>query len=489
MLALAFLSVFVSAPAWSVLPVECIHTAGTPGFGRNFNDIAAAVEEAEVAPFAYACQEPGAIDGRPKTEHLSRKIPKQDAEGQKTTALLERLLKKIEDRVSENENMANVLNECLSPRQAHPTCKDAQIWAQETLPKTVNEARYHLALSQSPASLRTWLQDSSEKLNSDLDSPGIYKEIAWEPLTESERKVAQKSLNEYRAEIEAETRKLHPNKNSKEYKEMVSDSILKVRYVFHHKQYQGIIAELPFLQYISSANPSPQHIREASQKLLANIQREKEFLKDMRAHLDQAKANDHCSREKIKMRANRRKCENISHELLRLLNYSSLLEETLLENPEYCGLATNLVYTSLSREIGNTVLVGLPIMAISFIAPPAVALVGGLGAGGAFIAYSQIELNRTKKRSLSQVYADPASGELEDLKMLEDQRNLGIITLPLGLGLGSMAISKGTIAVRSAIVGAKSARHAEKLRPSVLNSTVDELKKAVKKATSKREVK
>ena len=76
------------------------------------------------------------------------------------------------------------------------------------------------------------------------------------------------------------------------------------------------------------------------------------------------------------------KKNGVDTDALPLLNYGSALEEVLLESPELCGLATSMLYTMSSRQLGNSIAIGLPILAASLLAAPVVVALGASVAVG-----------------------------------------------------------------------------------------------------------
>lgn len=403
-------------------------------------EIRQTAESYEESPFQAACKEPpGLLKDRPATGLFRRAVPERDTKGNTAREFLKKVMGKVKNRVEESENLARNIRVCLKP-DAPRGCAPLQKWLREELPSYVNEARYHLALGQSQREFGTWLGRTSTELNDDLDGLGSYKEIPWTPLTEDEKRLPAADLQTYRQEIRAEaTRRLQSGElNRQTTRRFVDESLLAVRFQ-HYQTYYQMLAEVPLMQHLRGPGAGEKDILEALDRMEEQLRAEKNFLR---------------SKERLLNRPG-----ELDPEVLQMMNYNSFVEETLLESPGECGLATSLLYTSSNRELGNALAIGLPVMAISIFAPPLAGFAIGAAAGGGFALHSHLEYRQARARALSHVYGDrvgrPEGVLPSDLPQLEAsyrQRNYDLVTLPVGMGLGSVATR--ALVVRSGALGA-----------------------------------
>ncbi|MDG0816748.1 AAA family ATPase [Bdellovibrio svalbardensis] len=400
------------------------------GFRKNLTDIAYSLES-EQAPFNFACQNANATVGRPKTSLFNRDVPLKDQKSYRSVDFLKQIESKIRSKIQDNKNMAKAVKTCL--KQDSAKCAEIKDWTTNALPDFVGTARFHLSLAQSAHQIKTWFGKTSTNINTDLDSLGSPKLKHWDPLSAQEKAQAQKAMKIYQEQI----RKEHKDSTAEEKKE----ALLVLRYQ-HFEQYQSMMAQLPFLQYIQTAKPTPKDILNAVTELETNIATEEAELNKITKALAQ---------------------NPLGTKSLDLLRYATLVEETLLEKPQYCAIATSLVFTSDNRELGNALAIGLPLLAVSIFAPPIAASMGasaltasgvgvGIGAtaGAAFIYDSQKILDQERTRSFSQFYGDESGLELEQVRVAESMRDFQVITMPLAL-TGTGALAKTALVKRGAI--------------------------------------
>lgn len=388
-----------------------------------------AVLKPEHAPFNYACKNRRSTVGRPPTGLFKREVPQTDNKGNTSRAFLKIVEAKIRKKIDENRNMAKAITTCTNSDK--PQCKDIRVWVETALPEFVGQARFHLSVAQSPYEKKTWFNIASLSSNSDLDPLGMPKLRSWSPLSPDEKKLADETLKEYIHTVKAE----YPGAVKLER----SEALIVLRFQ-HFEQYQAMMAQLPFLQYISSEKPTTDEVLAAAKELEKNIALEEKELDKISEVLKKEPKDP---------------TEPLDPKALTLLKYTTQVEEALLENSKYCAIATSLVYTGDNRELGNTLALSLPILAVSMAAPPVAAALGasmamgmgiGLGAGAVmgagFIYDSQRVLDQERVRSFSQFYGGPENLEAERVRLAEADRDFQIISFPLnfaGAGVGSLA--------------------------------------------------
>lgn len=409
---------------------------------KNTQDI---VHQNEASPFHMACKEPqGLLKDRPKTNLLVRSVIEKDSKGRLTKNLLKKVIHKVRQRIQESEFQIKNIKQCLE--QKNEACSELNNWTEVELPNFVSAARFHLSLSQSQHEVKTWVGITSKEVNSKLKTLGSYKLNDWAPLTKTENKKAQTQLEKYQNEI----KKTALNKiKSQEIcltceKSFSDDALLAVRFQ-HYQTYHQMLSELPLLQYLKGPNVSQKDIESAFAKMQAGLNKEKQQLNEFDKMLKQSP---------------------LPTEILKILNYSTQLEETLLEDYQDCALATSLIYTMSNREIGNGLAIGLPLLAASFFAAPAVIAVGGtatiataasLGTGaiggGAFVLNSYNQFKETQNRTLGHLYGDNMGSDQQSLDTSSKRLNYDMATLPIGFGLGSLALRSVTVNAKSLLTG------------------------------------
>lgn len=303
-----------------------------------------------------------------------------------------------------------------------------------------------MSLAQSQHQLATLVGHTMKIPNGNLTPLGTPKMFDWDPASREERSTAKKALLMYRKKIAEE----FPSKSEDE-----KDRMLMAQRYAHFEIYQAMMADLPLLQYIRSETPDKAEILSAVSELEKNLTKEEQMVQGLSDALQKTP---------------------LPPEVLDFFNYSSLAEEILLENPQYCGLATSLSHTRTNRQIGNALAISLPIMAISFFAPPAAVALGssaavgtgiaigsGVAAGGVFAYESQVDLEQERVRAFSHLYGEKdQSGrtdlsQLEQARLAEKTRNFQLLTLPMAFGgLGafrSVAIRAGTAASQLKVLG------------------------------------
>jgi hypothetical protein len=411
-------------------------------------------DKIEEPPFMVACREPpNLLKNRPKTGLLIRNIVEKDAQGRTTRDLLKKVLAKVKSRIIDTTFQMQNIMKCMSNSSAE--CEELKTWVNVDLPKYVREARFHLSLSQNQHQIRTWTSTPLREINAELDPLGTYKFKSWNPLTEPEKQQANHKFNIYLADIKAEAKKrlTHQQICVDCVEKFSDDALLSIRYQ-HYQAYHQMLAELPLIQYLSGPEVSKAELTSAFKEMKVDLVNE---LKQIAQY------------EKILTK------NPLPSETLNILNYSSQLEETLLEDNRDCGLASSLVYTMTNRQLGNSIAIGLPILAVSFFAAPAIVALGGTAAlgtavgigtgaaaGGGLAISSYIDFYNTQKRTMGYIYGDSLGADLNDLESSEKRVQYDAVTLPVGFGLGGMALRSLSVGVKSLQTGRKLFKAANK---------------------------
>jgi len=397
----------------SLFSNDCIFTQST----TPEENLQAILDQVETSPFMKACHQPeGLLTGRPKTGLLKRAVPEKDDEGRTARVFLQKIVKKVRKQVSEGQNINLNISKCIGSN--HPRCDELKHWMKKELPEYISEARYHLSLAQSPSEVKSWMTQAKSSANSKLDPLGSFKAVPWKPLDDTESLRASKDLEDYQKQIEANQPKAASHKEIIDFK---NQSLLSVRYK-HYLSYHQMMAQLPLLQHLDTQNFT-------EMDLLGAITKMQESLKEETNKLDAIEKSLKSSGP-------------LPSSVLELMNYSSLVEETLLEDSKDCKIATSLLYTLSDRELGNGLALGLPIMGASFFAPPFVALAAGLGVGGVFAYQSHSDFSKAQQRSLGYVYGDSSGDDLKNLDQKSFQSQFDRITLPVGFGLAGLLTKK-----------------------------------------------
>jgi hypothetical protein len=380
------------------------------------------VDSIEESPFMVACHEPqGLLKDRPATGLLNRAVPLPKEGSPQVRDFLETILDKAKARVEGTQNQINAINICLGKTAPKDQCNEIKEWVTKTLPSYLAQARNHLSLAQSEQELTTWMGRTSTTPNYDLSALGGYKEKKWVPLNKAERIAAGNDLKIAQEKFEKVflKNKEKIEKAGLEEKDFVNQSMLVHRYE-HYKNYTKMMAELPLLQYLRGPGVTESQLKMALAQMQGSLNKEKTYLE---------------KNEKLLAKA-----DPLDPELLGLMRYNSIVEEELIANNKNCGIATSLLYSLDNRQLGEGLAIGLPIMAISFFAPPILSTVAGMGAGAFIASQSLQQMERTKVKNLSHIYSEDEQ-ELKELEMDNKQKEFDMVTLPLGLGLGNAVLS------------------------------------------------
>lgn len=379
------------------------------------------------SPFSYACQDGATRKGRGKTGLFRNQIPKTDFRGTQATDFFKGVIDQAVSYGQENVNLAKNIQYCLGKGRSHPDCGAMNTWANNDFPKKVNEARFHLSLTEKPLKYHMGINAGisvGTEPNTQLGVPwDSYKEKSWQPLTTNEKQRAKTILKKYKSTM-AQTCGWDPKRLNYGKNKVVARELQGVR-ARHFMQYNAIVSEYPIIQYIHSPSPGVSEISEAAKKLQDNAQNEINHLMNLRQQLSQLKPQD-----------------PIPWEALQLFDYQGMVEGFLMANPQFCGVAASAVYTDRNYD-NRRLLYTAPILVASFSGLPIV-IAGTAAASGAiswsYFSEARSDFKASKQRQMSQVFNEAQLSGAEDLAMKSREvYNQGMM-LPMelvGLGIGS----------------------------------------------------
>jgi hypothetical protein len=385
---------------------------------KPYQDLAQVRDHIEESPFMVACKEPpDLLKGRPPTSLFVRSVVEKDSHGRTSRDFLKKIIARVRQRISDTDNQIQNIQQCMSSTDQE--CAEISQWAHTTLPVFVKAARYNLSLAQSPSQIKTWLDISSQEVNTQLKPLGSYKFEAWAPLTADEKVRAQSQLKQYKQEI-AQTlqQRMSNGRLGEDPKTFVNEALIGVRYK-HYLAYHETMAEVPLLQYLKGPEVTSTDLQNAFRKMEAGLNKESQNLNRLEKMLNTKGP--------------------LPADVLQLMNYNSEVEEILFADNKDCGLATSLLYTMTNRQLGNGLAVGLPILAVSLFAPPLIGVAAGLAAGSYGVYTDYKDFRDTQARTLNYIYGDSLHADLADLESSSKELKYSAITLPVGMGIGGQS--------------------------------------------------
>lgn len=411
--------------------------------------------DAEKSPFRFACQGPGLLRGRPETGLFHREVPFSDSKGRSSADFLKRVGDRVIEAMGFEEWKLAQHERCLSGKSpaTDEDCVLAFKWLNEELRPLVKSARMNLALAQTVGEVQTAsFQRASTVPNLALSSLGTQKIESWEKLTEAERIRAQTILSEYRVDIEREAAKeiLAGSLTKTDIGRFKNDSLLVARYG-HGLLYVENLSQFPILQFLRSATPTQGDVVAALRTMQKHLAADRKFAENALA------ASQRTFREVSgRSGVGRRKTalSSMEPDALGLLEFTSYVEEELLNSPHDCGLVTSLQYTKENRELGNSLAIGVPLIVASFALPVAGQALAGSALGAAtgvgFAVQTKFDRDMAAQRFASKI---EALDEADYKKLDQADRNFKI-ALVLGPVAGAAA-PVARVGFRAAKLGLK----------------------------------
>ncbi|MES2802241.1 MAG: hypothetical protein V4654_07095 [Bdellovibrionota bacterium] len=363
------------------------------------------------SPFALACKGRDAIKYPLRTGVGSMGMAALDSEGNKASDFFVDFLSEIEIYGNENIRITKLIEACLTNKINDPDCAVVLEWSNIDLPKYVDRARYHLALS---ADTNAATGAELYFLNTKLKPIRSYKFIPWDPLTKEEIEFSNKDLAYINRRARELTQLQLPKAGVLDRMVLTDKKIRDVR-VRHLLKYRKMIGEVPLINYLTSAKPNHREIINAAVSTRIYAEKEIEKIKALK-------------REVID------NPYNLKGQLLYTINYTVQLEELLKKKPEYCALGAYYYKTKGNIETSNVIITAVPMLAACFLAPPlGVALGAAVGAG--YIIDSQYELKETEQRMLGRFNGSGAADNNE-LRQAQDARDFQLFIAPLAIATG-----------------------------------------------------
>jgi hypothetical protein len=397
--------------------------------------------EVEDSPFSFACKTGVDETLIPETGFFNLHIPKvNNADGTNAYQLASLVADRVALKIDNSKNLTNNILTCMDMKEPNMPCKELLAWVDIEIPKYVKEARFHLLLSQGTHDLDTFFVEANSELNEDMSNWAIYKDIDWDEPTLNERITAQGVLDQYKRAV-------------KDMDEDQANMILMALRAKHFDQYKSMFAVLNLLQYLHSSSPDRREVREALMDLRDTLEVEERRLSQLVAmteksrwrYFDRKKATDPVGRRRQGRVQNRP-----SNDFMELFDYTSILEDILILNPQFCPLAIAVIEQRGNHELRETLAIGLPLLASSFFVPPLAGIAIGVAAGSGITYHTHTKLQGEIGRNLGHVYGDDTGIGLEKMNALKRQRNVELAILPIGLGLGTALTSKLTsVAMKS----------------------------------------
>lgn len=358
----------------------------------------------------FSCQSRSENNGQGSTGWVFNRIPEQDQRGNRTTDFLLELQSRIEKKIQDNIAFSDRITRCFTPTFANFQDTDCQSLLRSidpsrygNVPRDSAEYRdsfaYQLRVARSQLAVAATNPNESNffSSNESLNSHG-FKSVPWNPLSAAEKKAAENTLLQYRdqfkqlhnltdteldalllpfdrskvGEIWANPMNITPEETRHLVLQSELDRNITRMRRGHLEKYREIVSQYPIINYLSSNNPSPLEFQRAGKELKRNAQSE---LERVRAWGESLRA----------------KPPRLSHEELNLLDYRGVVEEFLNEQPRFCAVASGAQRARDRRAMRNTALTVAPILAASFFAPPAAAMIVMVGASGAYATASYLD--------------------------------------------------------------------------------------------------
>lgn len=426
---------------------------------QHLEAISKAAQEAEVAPFVTACQDPESLRDRPKTGLFHRSIPKADTKGRSSKVLLNLVGETAVSDLEGEDGFLKAIEDCLTkpskPALCPPNISEiVREWKAAFL-SVVAGARMDLALSQNAKDYGTLLTRSAEQsLNFSLDARGSQKEAAWKSLSKPERETAVAILEQYISESKAKAGKIH-KPGSAEYSNFVNDAVLGAR-LKNGYNYLNTLSRMPLLQFMESESPSDEEILNAVKTMRQHISTD---LKSVKTLLQTTNQTHHVVHRLGGLEPIKYPIREIDPKVLGILDYSTQLEAILRENPQFCGLATSLYYTKENRKLGNDLAIGIPLaataIAVPFFAPWIVGAGVGALVGSVAVVESKLSRDEAAHRFLTvveyeNVQQEKTSDAYAKLAQADKEFKVSLILPPAGAILGGAG---KTVEVTRAAIG------------------------------------
>ncbi|MGZ3787518.1 MAG: hypothetical protein ACXVLQ_03295 [Bacteriovorax sp.] len=357
-------------------------------------------------PFLNACKNPDDLRDV-VTWFIYKAPPDHDHHGVKSSELLQLVAEKVAHKIEINRKMALKLKECQESNFTDDNCGPSKKWIEVDLRNYIKETRLHLALAQSTYHTSTMLQILENDINYQQSSLGSYKEVRWRKLDKAERA----SVDSKWSAITSSFKKSYEGMPASDLKQLLLADRVK-----HFVQYQEHMAQVPLMQYFESYDYTPESFLNSVNLFLESLDSESEKFNQVENNLSVPR-------------------HEITDDDLYLLKYNGLVEEVLTDRPEYCSVASTLAIYQKRKQMVILAETGLPILAVSFLAPPLIGTSVGVLSTAYYAINAQRDFNESKERNLTKIYDGKGNiDELAELRSYYRERNLKVFMVPLSIG-------------------------------------------------------
>ncbi|MEZ0390897.1 MAG: hypothetical protein ACAH59_01685 [Pseudobdellovibrionaceae bacterium] len=336
------LSSFLGLNSALASPVDACDRNGIPG-PVSLLDKSETVQKILTAellptPFQYACPKGARQEEIPKG--LQTTIPRYDLQGNDGHRLLSHLAQSLNSKLEKNKDLNQYMLGCIDPSSGTVTC------AQEVIKgiKEVNSAaRQHRAYSQALD------PDAPLKAGSISLPDHTFKFQKWENYSTKEMENAKTFANLIKQEVQKKIPKGNSDKN------LMAKSMTIIQ-SHENSEYKTLMENYRILQFLSSENPTAKEIRHSFLRMEANRQMQESKSKNFEADLNP-------------------KAKEIDTDPLWILLADPVeTEKFLIQNPQYCTLATAMLQQLTNQKEKMKQWVSIGLIAGTFVAPH---LVGG----------------------------------------------------------------------------------------------------------------
>lgn len=371
----------------------------------NLNGVLIDGITAETNPFKLACTDLSIL----KSQRSFPVIRASDVR-----PFFKKIITRIQSSLIGAQTQVNQISQCLNELSSTKrSCENKQVqyFLGAELPSAVQAARRNLAVGMTenpnnsvwPAPVQKLLYGNKKIVtpNYSLNTLGLYKVEPWGRLTPQEIAQANADLEQLsgnaRQKISFVTEKdLLQTENQKKFlsekdlknSNSYSVSALKDKLYDHEMaagrhqaflNYMMIQSRYPILQYLNSDNPTINEVAKANNQLKNNLNKEISFINQIESTLNQLDDKD-----------------TVPQSVLQILNYSSVAEEELLQNPKNCLLAQKLMYSKKVLDSDLQWSLGFPMLVASLYSGPV-----GFSLLGAGIVQSELEFQNTLQQKLN----------------------------------------------------------------------------------------
>ncbi len=323
---------------------------GGPAAQKNFELIELIKREIVPSPFFSACQ-----NGTRKSEIpglMARTLPERngqgDGQGKHAQDFFRLIAEKVKLYLARNQQQSEKLMKCIDGNNLK--CEEESIKKIQT---TASAARGHLALVQALESLNLAAATGQPNFTkgSSAAPNGLSKGTQWDQYSDAEFEEAKLVAKRYQEEAIAEAKKNQKISQSKTPPEKEVRKIIEVLAAHHLYEYRKLMINNISLQFIPNEKPKFSQINNALAQLESNRSLEEAEMNEVIRKIDQNP-------------------NEFDRDHLWLLDYKFLVEETLMEHPQFCSLATSLDKLSSNSDTHKV----LAVFALAAVVPPVLAI-------------------------------------------------------------------------------------------------------------------